>query len=348
VGGTQIENVLHDQRLAVGGSQVEAIASDRSEVVGRDHAEEIKRDRRVTVHGQDSRTVQGPFHDTVEKDYLLHVNGYHDVAVGLGAKKGKGTYYVRGDYFVGAAGVVKIAADKGLVLECGDSTIEITSSRIKISAPELVLSGKKSAELSGNGPSLSLGDKAELVAKELTILTPHSSLVLAEDAKLKGKRVLLNCDGPKQPQSKPETAEEQTQAFKLTVKDPDLTPYGGKRYALLVDGKTYEGETTGSGDITQKIPTKAERADLTVWIDEWPTGRKLTWHFELGDLPDMGSVEGVQARLENLGYYQGQRTGKLDDVTVAALRWFQRDHGLKETGEVDQATQSALAGAHGH
>ena len=50
----------------------------------------------------------------------------------------------------------------------------------------------------------------------------------------------------------------------------------------------------------------------------------------------------VQTRLRDWGYYDGEITGVLDDATVDAIYYFQRENGLRETGELDGATANAI------
>ena len=54
------------------------------------------------------------------------------------------------------------------------------------------------------------------------------------------------------------------------------------------------------------------------------------------------SIVEVQTRLRDWGYYDGELTGVLDEATIDAIIYFQRQNGLKETGELDGATSNAL------
>lgn len=56
------------------------------------------------------------------------------------------------------------------------------------------------------------------------------------------------------------------------------------------------------------------------------------------------AVERAQQQLIALGYELGPEgaDGLFGEQTAAALRSFQADHGLPETGELDDATRSAL------
>ncbi len=55
--------------------------------------------------------------------------------------------------------------------------------------------------------------------------------------------------------------------------------------------------------------------------------------------PDMYEV---QRRLKDWGYYDGSINGTNDYATQQAVRYFQRVHGIAETGEVDYATAQAI------
>ena len=57
------------------------------------------------------------------------------------------------------------------------------------------------------------------------------------------------------------------------------------------------------------------------------------------------AVSQLQEQLKNLGYYSGKVSGNFLDGTRAAVRKFQKEYGLPETGEVDQATAAQLESA---
>ena len=57
---------------------------------------------------------------------------------------------------------------------------------------------------------------------------------------------------------------------------------------------------------------------------------------------DPREVSLAQRYLGELGYYEGQPTGQLDRSTRDALRAFQRDHGLKPTGQLTPEVLRAL------
>lgn len=54
------------------------------------------------------------------------------------------------------------------------------------------------------------------------------------------------------------------------------------------------------------------------------------------------NITEVQRRLKDWGYYNGQITGQLDWETQEAIRYFQRVHGITESGTIDAATANAI------
>jgi peptidoglycan hydrolase-like protein with peptidoglycan-binding domain len=56
-------------------------------------------------------------------------------------------------------------------------------------------------------------------------------------------------------------------------------------------------------------------------------------------------VASVQAALKDLGFYYGNASGQVDNETRSALKRFQIRTGLQPTGEIDNQTLQALAGA---
>jgi peptidoglycan hydrolase-like protein with peptidoglycan-binding domain len=54
------------------------------------------------------------------------------------------------------------------------------------------------------------------------------------------------------------------------------------------------------------------------------------------------TVAQAQARLNVLGYSKGRADGSMGPKTHAALKLFQKDRGLPETGELDAGTIAEL------
>jgi hypothetical protein len=128
--------------------------------------------------------------------------------------------------------------------------------------------------------------------------------------------------------------------FVLTLLDRARKPRAGLQYKLLLDdGREITGQTTGEGKIEAGIPY----GETTLTLIVGRVQRTLL----IGGLKSGFSVEGIQARLNNLGYECGMVDGDAGNATVAAIRRFQKDNGLKETGEVDEALWNKLREAYG-
>ena len=55
------------------------------------------------------------------------------------------------------------------------------------------------------------------------------------------------------------------------------------------------------------------------------------------------SIELLQRQLGELNYYEGPINGYYTQATINAVKYLQRDAGLPQTGQMNTATQSALA-----
>ncbi len=64
--------------------------------------------------------------------------------------------------------------------------------------------------------------------------------------------------------------------------------------------------------------------------------KKSVWAY------DSSHISSAQARLKELGYYDGAVNGVYDDATVVAIKNFQADHGIYVSGAVGGVTANAL------
>jgi hypothetical protein len=117
-------------------------------------------------------------------------------------------------------------------------------------------------------------------------------------------------------------------------------PVANENYVIDVDGKVKSGTTDREGNLEESIPPNAKRAKF------WLGAEKQEHEIDLGHLDPVDEITGVQARLNNLGFACGKVDGIKGPKTAAALRRFQKKHGLEETGEVDDQTRKALVRAH--
>jgi hypothetical protein len=134
--------------------------------------------------------------------------------------------------------------------------------------------------------------------------------------------------------------------LRIFLRDMDENPHANKRYSLLVEGQTYEGQTDSEGLIQQAVPADAEEGELRVWLSDEPGSEPMIWPIDIGHLNPVEFVSGVKQRLENLGYMTGSDDEDLDPITRESLLRFQKDHSLPVTGEPDEATRNRLVEKH--
>lgn len=132
--------------------------------------------------------------------------------------------------------------------------------------------------------------------------------------------------------------------LKLVLQGPSGAPLAKEPFTVDAGEEMSGGTTDGEGLLVASVPGDARSVQV------FAAG--FTWAVKLGSLDPMkdapgDGVAGAQARLVNLGYLRG-RTGKAwGEDALAALRRFQRDHGLETTGELDDATRAKLEEVHG-
>jgi hypothetical protein len=130
-------------------------------------------------------------------------------------------------------------------------------------------------------------------------------------------------------------------ALRLRFTDFDQ-PRSGLPYKLLIDGvQVREGTLDDDGRLEALIDPEARQAVVQLGV---PPEEHV---FLLGQVPPVTEISGLYARLGNLGYPTGTAAESMTEELAAALRQFQRDRGIPETGEPDEATREKLQEAHG-
>jgi N-acetylmuramoyl-L-alanine amidase len=134
--------------------------------------------------------------------------------------------------------------------------------------------------------------------------------------------------------------------LRIIVRGIDRQPLAAKKYKLTVEGEVHEGVLPGDGLLDELIPANALEGELKVWTEDDFPDFVDTWKLNLGHLDPVESLTGVQARLNNLGYDCGPVDGVNGPRTQAAVKAFQKDHGLEVDGIPGPKTQDALKGEH--
>lgn len=122
----------------------------------------------------------------------------------------------------------------------------------------------------------------------------------------------------------------------------DGKPRAETPYTLAVQGRTFRGQTDADGNVVAWISPEAGRAVLTI---ETVT-QVESYELLLGHLDPMDTDDGPAQRLCSLGYLRHAQRIEHDRF-ASAVQSFQVDAGLPPSGELDDATTSALTTAHG-
>lgn len=99
------------------------------------------------------------------------------------------------------------------------------------------------------------------------------------------------------------------------------------------------GQTDENGFVSQAVPPSATQA--TVVLN--PGTQAETHLFNIGHANPIDTTSGWQARLKALGYHYAEDDDEPGERSEMAIREFQRFKQLEETGEMDEATRSALS-----
>jgi hypothetical protein len=144
-----------------------------------------------------------------------------------------------------------------------------------------------------------------------------------------------------------------TTVLRVQVCDEAAEPLANKEYELLVGGTRLTGTTTPDGVVAQPVPVDAADATLVVHGATDRQSARWRWRLRLASLGPPDTTLGLCQRLENLGYWTCTGGDEADppvddaEAVVLAVRAFQHDEGLDESGTLDDATRARLLERHG-
>lgn len=131
-------------------------------------------------------------------------------------------------------------------------------------------------------------------------------------------------------------------------RDHEGSPFKALQYKVEGLGEPITGVTDVNGLVDFDVDVGVREVRV-VFPD-----RLEHYDLRIGDLDPIDEPTGANMRLEHLGYYGWMLAGRAEpslgldtECLRLALRAFQRDRKLPETGMLDAATTSALREAHG-
>lgn len=113
-------------------------------------------------------------------------------------------------------------------------------------------------------------------------------------------------------------------------------PRANENYTIELNGEIKQGKTNGDGEIEHFIPGETATGQLI-----FDNGLEV-YPLRIGYLNPVDTIKGVQQRLNNLGYACGAEDGELNDQLTEALKKFQSEYKLEESGEINSAVKAKL------
>lgn len=133
--------------------------------------------------------------------------------------------------------------------------------------------------------------------------------------------------------------------LRVRLLDAQGQPRAGVRVAVALDGQDQASATSNAQGVVE-VPVGPQQKTATLGLPEGPRTLALAHLRPVAQTPDDG-LSGLQARLANLGYLQGEPTGTCDRDTRIALSLFQLDMGLPVDALPNPATVERLVQEHG-
>jgi hypothetical protein len=125
--------------------------------------------------------------------------------------------------------------------------------------------------------------------------------------------------------------------LRLRFCDHEGKPRTNLGYSLDVDGVVTTGQTDGDGTLERFIAPDAQSGRITLHAEP-----PEEYELRLGHLEPIDTIIGQQARLANLGFYDGPLDGEDNDELAHAIQAFQAEYGLDPAAEMDDQTRARL------
>ena len=128
---------------------------------------------------------------------------------------------------------------------------------------------------------------------------------------------------------------------KLNMQFIDLygDPFANAPYTLIVDGKVSNGALDDQGWLRAPISPNAQQARIEIG----ESGELWALDLDVGHLDPVTELTGIQARLRNMGHYNGPVDGKDGEGLSRAIRFLRSIHGLEINSDIDEAFRNKLS-----
>jgi type VI secretion system secreted protein VgrG len=348
VHGSRYHTVDRDDTITVKGIQTTTVSGDHAASVGGTQTVAVGGNAVAKIDGIDQRSIGGSAFLTAKGSYQMTIGGAWETVVGSQVQPADAYTAVWGTSTYFASDVIRIQSEASVVLQCGESSITLTPTEVKIASKAIVIDGHETTTIYGKKPVMSFTDTVSLASDTITLTAQSSSLTLDSNATLLGSAVKLASGSSATTQAR-QLDPAESKPFKLRLLDDQGKAYAGKKYDLMAGGQRFSGSTDGDGHVTETIPKDAKIGDLTLWLGQAPTGQSLRWQVEIKDqIPGAPASLGLMTRLRNLGFHVGDIEEDDPDARRIATQAFQLTQpDVPKDGAIAGDTLDLLTKRHG-
>ena len=130
--------------------------------------------------------------------------------------------------------------------------------------------------------------------------------------------------------------------FQVMLLDGEDKPRKNLEYIIQAEDRFYKGKTDSEGKTEQHlIPSFVEKVVLTIKSKNKDEIEE-EYVFNIGHLDPVDTIQGIQQRLNHLGYNCGDSDGDCGEFTSLALSRFQADNDIEPDGNISDETKNKL------
>lgn len=107
----------------------------------------------------------------------------------------------------------------------------------------------------------------------------------------------------------------------------------------------FEGQLADDGTMEVDLPPDTTKVTVELYCGDGDDPF-VTYELDVGHMDPCSDATGIQMRLANLGYYDGEIDGDIGIVTRSAISRFRSEYGLPLADEIDDDLRKALAWVH--
>ncbi len=137
--------------------------------------------------------------------------------------------------------------------------------------------------------------------------------------------------------------------FLLRLTNKKGKAWSNKTFKVTTDSGVFEGKTNGQGVVKTKLNAQDLNGTLDIWLkdNEAEPSFSVPFAIDAGELPEVSTIQGVQARCNNLGFNAGVVDGINGGKTKNAVKGFQQQQKVQVDGIAGPVTQKKLTSAYG-